>query len=95
MREAKKQAQTVSAEVNKRPLMTAKNSITFLSSLSYGSTSRYNIQNRVVVVSGSRKVVANHRMIKTIQAKIEVIEHKIQEVIKLFRPLVRRGLPFF
>ena len=33
MREAKKQAQIVSAKVNKRPLVTAENAITFLSSM--------------------------------------------------------------
>ena len=77
MGEARKQAQIVSAEVNKRPLMTAKNSITFLSSLSYGSDSRYDIQNRVVVVFGAKKVVAKHRMMETVRAKIEVTKHKV------------------
>ena len=33
MKEAKKQAQIVSVEVNKRPLVTMENAITFLSSL--------------------------------------------------------------
>ena len=76
MREAKKQAQIVSAEVNKRPLVTAKNSITFLSSMSDGSASIYDIQNRIVVVSGARKIVAKHRMMETVRAKIEVTKHK-------------------
>ena len=44
MEEAKKQAQIVSTEVNKRPLVTVENSITFLSSLSDESFSRYDIQ---------------------------------------------------
>ena len=43
MREAKKQAQIVSAEVNKRPLATVENSITFLSSMSNSFTSRYGV----------------------------------------------------
>ena len=63
--------------MNKRPLATAENAITFLSSLSDGFASRYGIQNRVDVVSGARKVVAKHRMMETVQAKIEVIEHKV------------------
>ena len=40
MREAKKQAQIVSVEVNKRPLETAENAITFMSSMSDGSASK-------------------------------------------------------
>ena len=77
MREAKRQAQIVSAEVNKRPLEIVENAITFLSSTSDGSASRYGIQNRVIVVSRARKIVAKHRMLETVQAKIEVIEHKV------------------
>ena len=34
-------------------------------------------------------------MLETVRAKIEVIEHKVLEVIKLFKPLVSRGLPLF
>ena len=83
------------AEVNKRPLETAENAITFLISMSDGSASRYGIQNRIIIVSGARKIVAKHKMMETVQAKIEVTEHKVQEVFKLFIPLVNRGLPFF
>ena len=34
-------------------------------------------------------------MLETVWAKIEVIEHKVLEFIKLFKSLVSRGLPFF
>ena len=95
MVEAKKKVLTILGETHKRPLATTKNSITFLSSLSNDSAKRYGIQNRVVVVSGARKVVAKHRMLETIRAKIEFIEHKFVEVIKLFKPLVCKGIPFF
>ena len=40
-------------------------------------------------------MIAKHRMLKTLQAKIEVIEHKVKEVIRLFKPLVGRGIHFF
>ena len=59
--------------------MTAKNSITFLSSMSDGSASRYGIQNRIVVVSGAINIVAKHRMMETVRAKIEVTEHKVEK----------------
>ena len=34
-------------------------------------------------------------MLDTVQAKIDIIDHKVKEVIKLFKPLVRRGIPLF
>ena len=34
-------------------------------------------------------------MLETVQAKIDIIDHKVNEVIKLFKPLVSRGIPFF
>ena len=40
-------------------------------------------------------MVRKHRMLDTVQAKIDTIDHKIEEVIKLFKPLVNRGIPFF
>ena len=76
-------------------MATAENAINFLSSFSDDSTNRYGIQNRVVVVSGARKVVAKHNMLEVVQAKIKFIKHKVLDIIKIFRPLVRRGLPFF
>ena len=56
---------------------------------------RYNIQNRVAIIYGARKVIAKHRMLDTVQAKIGIIEHKVKEVIKLFKLLVDRGIPLF
>ena len=78
MREDKKQAQIVLEKVNKRPLVTVENVITFLSSMSDRFASRYGIQNRIVVVSGARKIVAKHRIMETVWAKIEVTEHKVR-----------------
>ena len=88
MKEAKKQAQIVSVEVNKRPLVIVENAITFLSSMLDGSASRYGIQNRITVVSGARKIVAKHKMMEMVRDKIEVTKHKVRGVIS-------RGLPFF
>ena len=95
MTEARKKVHIALGEVQRRPLVTVENAINFLGSFSNDSTKRYDIQNRVVVVSRARKVVSKHRMLETVQAKIKFIEHKVQEVIKIFRSLVHRGLPFF
>ena len=95
--EAKKKVQIVLGEVQRRNLVTvtAKNAINFLRFFSDNSSNQYGIQNRVAIVSGARKVVAKHRMLETVQAKIKVIEHKVLEVINIFRPLVSRRLLFF
>ena len=95
MAEAKKKVMIVLGEIQKRHLATAENAITFLSSLPDDHTNQYGIQNRVVVVSGARKVVTKHRMLETVRVKIGFIEDKVQEVIELFRPLVSKGLPLF
>ena len=95
MTEAKKKVLTVLGEMWNIPVATAKNSTIFLSSLSDNLANWYGIQNMVVVFSEDRKVIAKHRMLETVQAKIEVIEHKVREVISLFKLLVDRGIPFF
>ena len=81
--------------MNKKPLEIVESTVTFLSSLSDEASNRYGLQNRVVLVFEARKAIAKHRMMETVQAKIEVTEHKVQEVVKLFRPLTNRGFPFF
>ena len=73
----------------------AQNAINFLSTLSKYQTRRCGIQNRVATISRARKVVGKHRMLDTVHAKIYVIDHKIKELIELFKPLVSRGVPFF
>ena len=95
MEVAKKNVLKVKGELHKRSTGTAQNANNFLSNLSEEQTSRYDIPNRVALISKARKVVTKHRMLDIVQAKIDIIDHKVQEVIKLFKPLVRRGIPLF
>ena len=95
MTEAKKKVSIVLEEVQKRPAVIEENVVAFLSSLSYDLSHWYNIQNIVYIISAVRKVISKHRMLDTVQAKIGIIEHKVKEVIRLFKPLVDRGIPFF
>ena len=81
--------------MNKRSAKVAKNAIEFLSSLSDDLVSKYGIQNIVAIISGARKVIAKHRILYTVLAKIGIIDHKVKDVFKLFKPLVDRGVPFF
>ena len=95
MIEAKKKVLVVLGEMQKRPMATTKNVIAFLSSFSNDFSNWQDIQNRVAVVSKARNVIAKHRMLEIVQAKIDVIKHKVKEVIRLFKPQVDRGIPFF
>ena len=70
-----------------------KNAIEFLSSLSNDLVSSSGIQNKVATIYGDRKVIDKHRMLDNVLAKIGIIDHKFKEVIKLFKPLVDRGVP--
>ena len=88
--EAKKKVLTLLGEVQKRPVVTTENVVAFLISLSDDLTNRCNIQSRVSIIFGGRKVIAKHRMLDTIQAKIDIIKHKVKEVIWLFKTLVDR-----
>ena len=93
--EAKKKVSTVQGEVSKILAKVAKNAIEFLISLSDDLVSRYGIQNRFAIIFGARKVIAKHRMLYMVLAKIGIIDHKVKEVIKLLQPLVEKGVPFF
>ena len=73
----------------------AQNAINFLSALSEDQVRRFGIQDKVVIASWARKVVGKYRMLDTIQAKVDIISHRIKKVTNLFTPLVNRGIPFF
>ena len=66
MTEAKKKVTIVLGEVQKRPTVIVENVVSFLSALSDDLANRYNIQNRVAIISGARKVIAKHRMLDTV-----------------------------
>ena len=53
------------------------------------------IRDKVVVVSWARRVIRKYRMMENVQAKINIINHRVKEVISLFNPLVNKGIPFF
>ena len=86
---------TVKQELNKKPMETAQNAINFLSTLSEGQVRRFDIRDRVVIISWDRKVVGKYIMLDTIQVRVDIISHKVKEVTKLFTPLVKWGITFF
>ena len=76
-------------------MVVAQNAINFLSTLSEDQVRRFDIRDRVVVISWARKVIGKYKMLDTVQAKVDFISHKVKEVINLFTPLVSKGIPFF
>ena len=81
--------------LNKKPIDTANNAIKFLNSLTEEEIKKANIHDRVLVIKWERKVVNKYHNLETIEAKIDVMHHRIKEFIELYNPLFRRGLPFF
>ena len=73
----------------------AQNAINFLSALSEDQVRRFGIQDNDVIASWDRKLIGKYGMLDTVHAKVDIISHKVKEVINLFTPLVRRGIPFF
>ena len=47
------------------------------------------------MVSWARRVIGKHKMLETMQVKIDIINHRVEEVISLFIPLVNKVIPFF
>ena len=91
----KYQVKQTKGELDKRLVGLAENVVNFLSSLSDKQTHRYDIQNRLAIISGARKVIGKQRMLDIVQAKIDIIDHKVKGVIELFKPLKIQGIPFF
>ena len=95
MKTTKQNIMIVKQELHKNPMEVSQNAINVLSALSEDQVTRFDIWDRVVVNSLARKVIGKYRMLDTIQAKVDIISHKVKEVINLFTPLVSRGIPFF
>ena len=72
----------------------AQNAINFLSTLSEDQVRKFDIQDRVVVISCARKVIGKYKMLDTVHDKVDIISHKVKEVTNLFTPLVSKGIPF-
>ena len=79
--------------LNKNPIGTTHNAISFFNNLTEEEIRKANIQDRVLVITWERRVVNKYQHLKIVQAKIEVMHNQIKEFIELFNPLFQRGLP--
>ena len=76
--------------LNKKPMQVAQNAIKFLSTLSKDQAKRFGIQDKVIVASWAGKLIGKYRMLDTVQEKVDIISHKIKEVVDLLNPIVKR-----
>ena len=75
--------------LNKKPIDTTNNAIKFLNNLTKEEIKKENIQDKVLVITWTRKVVNKYHHLETFQAKIDVMHHQIKEFIELFNPLFK------
>ena len=81
MTTAKKNVMIVKQALHKKPRQVAQNVVNFFSTLCEDRIKRMGIEDKVVVVSWARRVIGKHRMLETMQDKIDIINHRVEEVI--------------
>ena len=67
--------------LNKNPIDTSNNAISFLNSLTEEEIRKANIQYRILVIMWERKVVNKYHNLETVQEKIGVMHHQIKGFI--------------
>ena len=89
-------ALTVAREnMNKKPFDCAKNAINFLNSLSEDDLKKSNVKDRISIMTWARKVINKYHHLDTVQAKVDILAHRVKLFIEMFDLLFNKGLPFF
>ena len=81
--------------LDKNPIDTANNTISFLNGLTEDDLKESRIKDRILVINWDRKVVGKHQHLDTIHTKTDIMHHEVKLFIDLFTPLFKKGLPFF
>ena len=93
--QASKQSFLVVKQIlNKISRDTAQNAICFLNNFSKEGIRKANILDRISTITCAIKVVRKYQHLDTCQAKIDIMNRQIKELIELFNPLFKRSLPF-
>ena len=95
MQATKQSVLVVKQVLNKKPIDTAQNAISFLNSLIWEEIRKANIKVRISTITWARKVVRKYQHLDKVQAKIDIMNHQIKKFIEFFNPLFKRGIPFF
>ena len=75
---SRKNVVVVKQALNKKPMQVAQNVVDFLSTLSEDQIKRMGIQDKVVVVFWARRVIGKYIMMETVQANMEIINHRVK-----------------
>ena len=81
--------------LNKKPIDTADNIVSFLNGLTQDDLKEASIKDINSFITWERKVVCKHQHIDIVQVKIDIMNHQVKLFIDLFTTLLKKGLPFF
>ena len=81
--------------MEKRPLVTAQNTLNFLNSLSYQKLQELGIKDRVSIVMWAKKIIHKHHLIKTVHDKSEGLLLQVNSFKQEFKELFEDGFPSF
>ena len=81
--------------LNKNPIDTTNNIVSFLNGLSKDDLKTLGIKDRISIITWERKVVGKHQHLDIVQAKIDIMQPHVKIFIELFTPVFKKGLPFF
>ena len=75
MQEARQSVMVVRQVLNKKPIESAQNAISFLNSLIVEEIKKGNIKDRTITIMLARKVANKYQHLDTVQEKIDVMNH--------------------
>ena len=76
--EARKNVQMEKKKLNKRPMDTTNNAISFLKKLTEEDIRQAYIQDRVLVITWERKVVNKHHHLETVEVKVKFMHNQVK-----------------
>ena len=75
---ARKNVHMEKQDLNKRPMDTTNNAISFLNNFTEEDLRQENIQDRVMVITWARKVVNKHHHLETVEAKVNFMHNQVK-----------------
>ena len=78
MQETRQSVTVVKEVLNKNPIDTANNTISFLNGLTKDDLKTANIKDRISVITWARKVFSKHQHLYIVQAKIDIMTHEVK-----------------
>ena len=95
MEASRESVTTVKEFLNKNPIDTTNNTVSFLNGLIEDDLKAAGIRYRISVITWARKVFGKHQHLALIQENIDIMHHQVKLFIDLFTPLFKKGIPLF